>query len=230
MEELLETFFNGFYEEDITEAMFERDYVYPQAQMEDYVLSLVATPYRGFIDYICSHYCAKAITTAEIPQISNYDMSTRGVCDIMRNMDDSGVDYNELGVMMFLDGAERNPGAYLKFGENHVKGASFHGLTHCCGGKWFLTCLGRIYPDLDEEMRSALSARTLLRKPFFHLVISEAMEHDVNIRDFMPGLALTTQKRRSSSCMHFLNVIIKQCEQESIPIHSIIFSANELPI
>ena len=227
MDELIEEFFDLSFEEVITEDMFARDYVFPQKQVEDYVMSLVATPYQQFIDYIYTHYNPKPIETSGIPQISNYDASTRGVCQVMKERDNPGMECAELGVALFLDDVARNDSAYFKFGENQVKGASFHGLTHCCWKKWFLTCLGYIYVDLDNELRQYLSARTLLRNPFFHIIVSEAVEKDVNIRKYMTGLSLSTQARRGSSCMHFFNVILKQCQIENIPIHSIYFNKDE---
>lgn len=208
MQELVEDFFEKEYEESINEKMFGYDYSFPKEQVEQYALSLMAIPYSQFIDYVSSRYCPKAITASEIPQISNYEQSTLGICNVLENLNDPGLECTEIGKQLFTDGKDRKDGAYFKFGENHIKGASFHGLTHCCGNKWFLTCLGRIYSHLDKELRQYLSARTLLRNPFFHIVVSEAKKHDVNIRYYMPGLSESTQIRRSSSCMHFLNVII----------------------
>ena len=220
MDELIEEFFDLSFEEVITEDMFERDYVFPQKQVEDYVMSIVTTPYQQFIDYIYTHYNPKPIETSGIPQISNYDASTWGVCRVMKERDNPGMECAELGVALFTDDVARNDGAYFKFGENQVKGATFHGLTHCCWKKWFLTCLGYVYADLDDELRQYLSARTLLRNPFFHIIVSEAVEKDVNIRQYMTVLKPSTQGRRSSSCMHFFNVILKQCEIENVPLHS----------
>lgn len=227
MEELLNEFFEFSFENVITEDMLERDYIFPQSQVEDYVMQIVAIPYQYFIEYICTHYCYKPIETSCIPQISSYDASTKGICQVMKGRNDPGLEYMELGVALFADNTPRNAGAYLKFGENHVKGASFHGLTHGLCKKWFLTCLGYIYLELDDELRQYLSARTLLRNPFFHIIVSEAMKHDVNIQKYMTSLSLSTQKRRSSSCMHFFNVIQKQCKIENVNIHSIYFKTNE---
>lgn len=226
-DELLEEFFDYSFEEVITEDMLERDYVFPISKVEDYVMQIVTTPYQNFIDYVYTHYCNKPIETSCIPQISNYDASTRGVCQVMKGRNDPGLEYIELGVALFSDDTPRNDGAYLKFGENHVKGACFHGLTHVLYKKWFLTCLGYVYPDLDDEMRQYLSARTLLRNPFFHIVVRDAVEHDVNIQKYMAGLKPSTQVRRSSSCIHFFNVILEQCQLEKVPIHSIYFKKEE---
>lgn len=227
MDELIEEFFDFSFEADVTEAMFERDFVFPQKKVEDYIISLVSTPYSYFIDYIYTHYNPKPIEPSSIPQISNYDASTWGVCQVLKGRDNPGMECLEIGVALFSDDVERKDGAYFKFGENQVKGSAFHGLTHCCWKKWFLTCLGYIYPDLDDELRQYLSARTLLRNPFFHIIVAEAIEKDVNIRKYMSVLKPSTQGRRSSSCMHFFNVILKQCQIENVPIHSIYFSKDK---
>lgn len=227
MEELLEVFFDLSFEEIITEDMLERNYVFPQSKVEDYIMDIVAVPYQHFIDYVFTHYCNKPIDPSCIPQISNYEACTRGICQVMRGRGDPGLEYKELGVALFSDDIPRNDGAYLKFGENHVKGAAFHGLTHGLYKKWFLTCLGYVYSDLDDELRQYLSARTLLRNPFFHIIIAESVEHDVNIRKYMTELSLSTQNRRSSSCMHFFDVIRRQCTIEKVQLHNIYYSVNE---
>ena len=230
MEEIIEDFFDHSFEDVVTEDMFERDYIFPQSKVEDYIMSLVSTPYQYFIDYICTHYNPKPIENSEIPQISNYDACTTGICQVMKFRDNPGMDCLELGRALFTDDVERKEGAFFKFGENQVKGASFHGLTHCYYKKWFLTCLGYVYPELDEELRQYLSARTLLRNPFFHIIISEAKEKDVNIKKYMNGLSLSTQVRRSSSCMHFFDVILKQCQIEGVSLHSIFFDKNDVSL
>lgn len=226
MEELLEEFFDKTFEDTINEEMFSYDYSFPEEQLEDYVLSLMAIPYKEFINYVATRYCSKAISPAEIPQISSYESATLGVTEVLHNLNDPGLECLEIGIQLFSDGKERKDGAYFKFGENHVKGAYFHGLTHCSAKKWFLTCLGRIYPDMDEEMRQYLSARTLLRNPLFHIVVAEATKHDVNIRFFMPGLSEATEKRRSSSCMHFFNIIAHQCRIEGVKLHRIYYESE----
>lgn len=227
MEEIVEEFFERSFEDVVTEAMFERDYVFPRTKVEDYIMSIVSTPYQQFVDYICTHYNPNPIENSEIPQISNYEACTTDVCQVLKFRDNPGMDCLEIGKALFTDDVERKEGAYFKFGENQVKGASFHGLTHCYYKKWFLTCLGYLYPELDEELRQYLAARTLLRNPFFHLIISEAKEKDVNIKKYMSGLSPSTQIRRSSSCMHFFDVILRQCQLEGVSLHSIFFDKND---
>jgi hypothetical protein len=230
MEEIVEEFFERSFENVVTEAMFERDYVFPRTKVEDYIMSIVSTPYQQFVDYICTHYNPNPIENSEIPQISNYEACTTDVCQVLKFRDNPGMDCLEIGKALFTDDVERKEGAYFKFGENQVKGASFHGLTHCYYKKWFLTCLGYLYPELDEELRQYLAARTLLRNPLFHLVISEAKEKDVNIKKYMSGLSPSTQIRRSSSCMHFFDVILRQCQLEGVSLHSIIFDKNDVSL
>ena len=125
MNKLIDDFFDKGYESRINEAMFDYNYSFPEEEVENYVLSLLATPYSQFIDYVASTYCVKSIGSSEIPQISNYEASTLGVCKILNDHNDPGMDCLQLGVQLFTDGKERKDGAYFKFGENHVKGASF---------------------------------------------------------------------------------------------------------
>ena len=41
MEEIIEEFFDHSFEDVVTEDMFERDYIFPQSKVEDYIMSLV---------------------------------------------------------------------------------------------------------------------------------------------------------------------------------------------
>ena len=110
-DELLEEFFDFSFEALITEDMFERDYVFPLSKVENYVMQIVTTPYQRFIDYVYTHYCSKPIETSCIPQISNYDASTIGVCQVMKGRNDPGLGYKEIGVALFSDEAPRNDSA-----------------------------------------------------------------------------------------------------------------------
>ena len=220
---LIEDFFEKTYEAFINEEMLKYEYSFPEDEVESYVLALISIPYKKFIDYICENYCSNPITSASIPQISNYNDCTTGVIKVLLDNNDPGLECRYIGRELFDDDIERNDGAYTKYGENHVKGAEFHGLTHCIHNRWFLTCLGRIYPSFDEEVKQLLFARTLLRNPFFYIVVSNAINNDVNIYNYMGDLSPATRKRRSSSCIHFLNIILKQCELENISIHDIYY-------
>ena len=117
MEEIIEEFFDHSFEDVVTEDMFERDYIFPQSKVEDYIMSLVSTPYQQFIDYIGTHYNPQSIENSDIPQISNYEASTIGVCQIMKFRDNPGMDCLDLGKSLFTDDAERKEGALFKFGE-----------------------------------------------------------------------------------------------------------------
>ena len=132
---------------------------------------------------------------------------------------------------MCLDGKERNKGAIVKIAENQLKGAEFHGLVYELGGKWFLTCIGRVYSTLDEEMQHALSARTLLRKAFYWKVMGEAVDHDVDIRPYIKAVCNgTTIDRRLSSSQNFFDICIEQCKNDGLNIHRIYSQDFKWPI
>ncbi len=263
MENIVATFFDRTYEASINDKMLYYDYIFPKEEMEDYILSIIATSYGSFIDYIHEHICPiRFDSSAQVPQISSYDLCTYGVCKVLNAINDPGVSYLDFGRFLYptskrrtkfsdidnlsesainnfadingtqikpvsesyvcLDGKIRKKGAIIKMAENQLKGASFHGLVYELGDKWFLTCLGKVYSTLDEEFQHYLSARTLLRAPFFRKVISEAVDHDVDILPYIRSVCNnSTTERRSSSCMRFIDICINQAKIESYTLHSI---------
>lgn len=263
MDEIVATFFDRSFEGPITAEMLEFGYSFPTVELEDYVITVIATPYRKFVDFVHEYVCPKRIDcAAEIPQTSSYDLSTYGVCKMLNAIEDPGVTvldfgrflypsskrnvkYKDIedcpeerikafaneygksvdsdkGTYMCLDGKERNKGAIVKIAENQLKGAEFHGLVYELGGKWFLTCIGRVYSTLDEEMQHALSARTLLRKAFYWKVMGEAVDHDVDIRPYIKAVCNgTTIDRRLSSSQNFFDICIEQCKNDGLNIHRI---------
>lgn len=266
MEVTVESFFERTYENVTTEAMLGYNFVFSKTEVMDYVQKVISLPYQDYIQYIAENICTQRIeSSSQIPQISNYYISTFGVCKMLAAIDDPGVSVLEFGrflypgddsnigykeieavsdekiknflqdnglhidsklqTMLCLDGKERKKGAIVKIAENQLKGSEFHGLVYELGGKWFLTCLGRLYPTLDEWQQHALSARTLLRSPLFWRVVAEAKNIDVDFSPYVRSVcSSTTANRRLSSCQHFFDIITEQCSIEGVDIHNIYFS------
>lgn len=272
MNELVAMFFNRSFEEPITEEMLQFGYSFPTAKLEDYIISVIATPYHEFVNHVHEYICPLRISAAaDIPQTSSYDLSTYGVCKMLNAIEDPGVSVLEFGRFLYpgksrsvtykeiedcpeeqikafadeygvsvdtdqetymcLDGQSRKKGAIVKIAENQLKGAEFHGLVYELGGKWFLTCIGRVYSTLDEEMQHALSARTLLRKPFYWKVMGEAVDHDVDIRPYIESVCNgSTIERRLSSSQNFFDICIEQCKKDGFKIHKIYSQEFKWPI
>lgn len=269
MDDLIAVFFDRNFEDSVTEKMLEFDYEFPVARMEDYVISVAATPYRQFVDFVHDSICPTRISSAaDIPQISSYDVCTYGVCKMMNAIGDPGVTVYDFGRFLYpnskkhvkyehieavtdeaidiyvktygalvvgrpescicLDGKERKKQAIVKIAENQLKGAAFHGLVYELGGKWFLTCLGKVYATLDMELQHALSARTLLRNPFFWRVISEAVDHEIDIMPYVTSVCSgSTIERRRTSCMHFLDICTEAALSEGVVLHPILAPKQE---
>jgi hypothetical protein len=115
-----------------------------------------------------------------------------------------------------------NDVALTKYGENQVKTACQLGLTIYVNNRWYLTCIGYIFPSLSEEQRNKLLCLSLLRDPFYSKIIVDLCQHDVLLPRYMTILSETTIKRRTSSCIRLLNFFTNQCELENIRIHDII--------
>ena len=54
MDKQIEAFFDKDYESTVNEAMFDFDYSFPEEEVENYVLSILAIPYSEFIDYVAT--------------------------------------------------------------------------------------------------------------------------------------------------------------------------------
>ena len=263
MDEIVVDFFDGIYEAAINEEMLNYDYTFPTEEVDNYVLSIISTPYKNFLDYVHEHICPKRFNNpSQVPQTSSYDLSTYGVCKILNAINDPGVTYIDLGRFLYptdkkntkysdienlqdskihdfaiangakgppaakqylcLDGKIRNKGAITKIAENQLKGASFHSLVYELGDQWFLSCLGKVYSTLDEEFQHYLSARTLLRTPLYWKVISEAVDHDVDIMPYIRSVCKgSTIERRRSSCVHSFDMCAKQVQIEHCALHKI---------
>lgn len=269
MSETVTSFFDRNFENCITEQMLEYGYDFPTDKLENYVIDVIATPYRQFVEYVHDHICLEHLQSAsQIPQTSSYALSTYGVCKMLNAIEDPGVSVLDFGRFLYpkgsrnvyfkdieacpdervkdfahehgiqadrakvsficLDGRVRTKGAVNKIAENQLKGASFHSLAYETGGMWFLTCLGRIYSTLDEEMQHALSARTLLREPFFWKVVAKAVDEDV---DFMPYIESvcsgSTIERRRTSSQHYFDLCTEIAKIENYPLHRIFGTKRE---
>ena len=82
MSEIVAMFFDGSFEGSITEKMLNYSYDFPTAKLEDYVITVIATPYKEFVGFVSEYLCPKKIDdSSQIPQTSSYELSTFGVCN-----------------------------------------------------------------------------------------------------------------------------------------------------
>lgn len=147
MEEIVAMFFDGSYEVSINKEMLEYDYAFPTAELEDYVLSVIATPYKSFIDYVHEHICpVRFDNSSQVPQISSYDLSTFGVCKMLNAIEDPGVSYLDLGRFLYpSDKKNTKFDDIYNYPESHIKDfANKNGRCVSSSAKEYLCLDGKI--------------------------------------------------------------------------------------
>ena len=141
----------------------------------------------------------------------------------MRENQNPGMSLVELATALHADNSYKdNTIALTKYGENQVKTAAQLGLAVYRKELWFLSAIGYIFPCIENELQRKYLALTQLRDPFYSKVILSLIEKDTDLKDFMTILSVSTQKRRTSSCLRVLSYFFKQCSIEGVVLHNII--------
>ena len=164
--EYIELFFSRSYEKEVDKLIRDdKDFVIPYVQLQNYVNILVAIPYQAYISYICSHPLKEKIENKDITQSSSFSACEIEMCNALLSVDNPGLNYLEIGRLFPHYISHPNETAYRKYGENQIKTSAHLGLVYEYYKYWYLSCLGYIYPELSNDERLKLLARTILRTP-----------------------------------------------------------------
>lgn len=217
---IIALFFNRTVENSINDQMMEYSYEFPYETLTEYITKVCSVPYANYIEYLQnSNRNSGTIESSDITQISSYEDCEINFCTKLSGVR-RALTNEEIGVILQNDGVIRNQGANLKYGENHAKGAMQLGLAQCRYGYWYLSCLGKVFPRLDNELRNALIARTLLREKLYSKLICKLSKQDTSIDEIWGDIKLspTTKIRRRSSVKQFLLQSTYQAYKEGYPI------------
>lgn len=204
---LLKDFFSKYSEEKINEQLFIRNYRMNEEEVLSYIGSLIDIPLTVFIDYVNDSNSASYITFQDVVQFSSFSDATNGICEILSLNDNNGLSNIEIGKALLDDGKERNDGALRKYGENHAKTAIELGLVHSLYGRYYLTCLGMVYNQLEKSVQVALLRRTILRNRFFQKAIKKSQANEVVLSKEMSFLSESTAKRRLPNVRYFFTLL-----------------------
>lgn len=208
-DDTLNRFFSKEFEDEVNSNMINGS-EFPYVKVIQYITEICTVPYSHFTNYVKYMYTERQEWNSfDVTQNSNMEDCHRDICKVMTKAGNTGFDFKEIGKLLLDDGIERNDVAYRKYGENHVKTAMQFGLTQESSGQWYLTCLGKVFADLDLDTQNKLLARVLLRSPFYGTIVADAQyEEDIHLAEYMGFLSESTQKRRLPSVRKMLDVII----------------------
>lgn len=199
----------------------DKTYVVPKEKMHEYVDRALAIPYGEYIDYIRNN--KGMVTDEQLTQSSAFDSCSSEMCKALEWQGNPGLSFVEIGQLFPLKVRVKNEGAFRKYGENQIKTSTQLGLTFEYYGYWYLTCIGYIYNELEEQEQKSLLARTVLRVPLYQTILDEILERDVDLSQYMIALSNTTKGRRSGSILKMINLCLDECKREGISYHSLFY-------
>ena len=146
--------------------------------MTAYVEQVINEPVDRFVAYIKGLTAKSRIETGDVIQFSNIEDATINFCEKVNEVNNPGLNFQEIGRLLQDDGIERKVGAYVKYGENHTKTAQTLGLAFELCNTYYLSGVGYIFIELNEEDREKLLTRMILRSKLF----TRMMQASVNGR------------------------------------------------
>lgn len=228
--EVIELFFSRSLEKMYNDYILDdKNYVVPKGALDHYINTILSVPYLEFINYIKENSTSTIISSKNITQCSSFEACEIEMCYALLRDGNRGLEYSEIGKLFPNYVNTGNQVSFQKFGENQIKTAAQLGLVFEYYDSWFLSCLGYVYPDLSEEVRSSLLARTLLRDALYATITADLITGDICLLSYMSSIpSLKTRERRYSNVAMLENICIQECIKENIAIGKIIDSKSNI--
>jgi len=212
MNETVELFFTKSLEEKMNEKILF--YSFSENESEKYIEELLEIPLSDFIEYMDTIADKQQIESRDVFQFSNLDNATHNFCGKMKEQNNPGMKFIEIGKLLLDDGIVRKDGALTKYGENHAKTAEMLGLAFELCNTYYLSCIGYTYTTLSEEKQQKLLTRLILRNKLIMRLYQASHNGKVNMRNFLYMISDSTYIRRRSNIKRILNILTKSNEYE----------------
>ena len=199
MDDIVVEFYAGKYENMINKNSLYYSYDFPEQEVKIYVEKIISEPIDRYIVYIKSLKEREQITAKDVFQFSDIEDATDNICEKVKANNNPGMNYIDVGKILLDDGKIRKNGAYINYGENHVKTAEAIGLFFELSRTYFLSCLGYVYCDLSKEDKQKLLTRLLLRNRLIVRMMQASENGNINAREFFYMLSDSTYLRRRSN-------------------------------
>lgn len=199
----------------------DKNYEIPSQKVHDYINQIISIPYSEFIDYVKDN--KGIIEDDQLTQSSNFAACSSEMCSAIVSKGNPGLKYVDIGQLFPKYIKQQNETAFRKYGENQVKTSAQLGLTFEYYDYWYLTCVGYVYNELNQQQQDALLSRTILRIPLYQDLILRLLKGDVFLTDYMKKIAPSTQGRRAGSIMRLLGFCLAECKHEGIRFHDLYY-------
>lgn len=221
--DLIKFFFSQENEKMINDKILDDvDYIVPKDRILEYINKVIDIPYADFIAYLKENPNTREINSSHITQCSSFTACEASLCEVLLSENNPGLEYAEIGILLSSYVSSNTSGALRKYGENQIKTAYQLGLAFEYYNHWYLSCLGYVYLDLDNEKRLNILARTLLRDPLYAKLIVDITQQDIYLKDYMNFLSVATINRRLPSVVKLLSICLSECDKYNIHHHNVL--------
>jgi len=218
--ELIELFYNRTYEKFVNKQILDdKNYIVPRQQLTNYVHELIDIPYINFIEYLKRINEKTIVKGADVTCFTSFSSCEVDMCNALIWANNPGCTFVEIGRLFPEKVSSRNDIAYRLYGEKHIKAATQLGLTFEYYDYWYLSCIGYVYPDLNEDERKELLARTITRNNLYQQMLVDIMVNDVYPELYLTMFSGSTLKSRIKSVVTFFNICLEECELNNISTH-----------
>lgn len=196
--ELLDIFFDEsslFYE--IIEGKIDE---FEKYKIMEYILKINAIEYRKFIQYIFKENKKIDLKAKDVFQYSNFDDTNINICKVLNLVGNQGYTLEEIGKYLLRKKTSAGTkGANVKYGENHAKTSEEFGLVKVHAKKVFLTKLGCIFEELNNDCRNRIIKRLALRTNLVKYTILKSIREDIVFENEIDFLSKSTKLRRKNN-------------------------------
>lgn len=229
--ELIDLFYSRAYEKFVNKQILDdKNYIVPRQQLINYVRELVNIPYIDFLEHFRQNGIERRVEASDITQFNSFSACEIEICNALIWANNPGCQYLDIGRFFPSNIIGKSDGAYRRYGENHIKAASQLGLTFEYYGYWYLGCLGYIYPDLDEDVRKRLLARTITRNRLYQQLLVDIRDHDINPEIYIDVLPAYLMKKSLRSICTYLDICLETCKEENIKTYGLIKTYERIQI
>lgn len=220
--EYIELFMTRSLEKNVDDLILsDKNFVVPKQKVHDYIKKILSIPYTDFIVYVRTN--KGVVKIDQLTQSSNFAACSSLMCKAIEWQGNPGMKFVDIGQLFPQYIKQQNETAYRKYGENQVKTSAQLGLTFEYYDYWYLTCVGYVFNELNQQEQEALLARTILRVPLYQDLLLRLMQGDVFLTDYMEQIAPSTKGRRAGSIMKLLDFCLAECRHEGIKYHDLYY-------
>ena len=210
---ILDDFHYKTLENDINKEIVFYDYKLPENEILNYVHELIDIDIEQFLNWQSKNYTSIRISSNDMVQFSSFSDVLRISNEMIKNKD-KGIKWKEAGSILLNDGIQRKNGALVKYGENHLKTSEYLGYIFSLENTYFVSCIGYINKKLNDEEKSKLLTRLIIRTNLFRIIYVFQKNGEVELRKIFDMLSDSTYRRRLSNVRKLFDILLKSNEYD----------------